>query len=241
MGSLRSRPIRAVTAVRSLYAVLQDPDDTKQVFRLLEAVAGGTPARFRQQFARSRGGARLLAERPDILAAIGDRARLAALPESTLGRAYLTFMARDQLSADFLVGASQAAGVVAHETDADGYIDARLRDSHDLWHVVTGYGGDLLGEAALLAFTYAQTFSPGIGLLVSAGLIRADDPDARRLMIDAFARGARAAWLPAVGWESLLATPLEEVRARLRVGPPATYEPFYARDLPAGGLWAKPS
>jgi ubiquinone biosynthesis protein COQ4 len=28
---------------------------------------------------------------------------------------------------------------------------------HDIWHVLTGYRRDALGEACLVAFSYAQT------------------------------------------------------------------------------------
>jgi ubiquinone biosynthesis protein COQ4 len=228
---------RPVEAVRSLVAVVRDPDDTSQVFRLLEAVSGGPPPSLVRRFAASRGGAELLSDRPEVLDVLRDRARLAALPEGSLGRAYLAFMERDGLTADWLVEASHAA--TPHEgASPTDYVGRRLRDTHDLWHVVTGYGGDLLGEAALLAFTHAQTFAPGIGLLVSVALVRADDPDARRLIVDGWARGARAAWLPAQAWERMLAEPLEEVRARLRVGPPPSYDPVRTSDLPNGALFA---
>ena len=77
-----------------------------------------------------------------------------------------------------------------------------------------------------------------VGLLVSVGFLRADDPEARHLMLDGFARGLSAAWLPVAAWEELLDRPLSEVREQLRVGKPRPYEPFYAKDLPAGGLLA---
>lgn len=33
----------------------------------------------------------------------------------------------------------------------------RIRDLHDVFHVLTGYGRDLRGESAVLAFTIPQT------------------------------------------------------------------------------------
>jgi ubiquinone biosynthesis protein COQ4 len=236
MNAVASNHIRPIEIARSLYGVLQDPDDTSQVFRLFDAVSGRGPNAFTRRFERSRTGAELLVDRPDILARLRDTAGLANLPEGSLGRAYLAFMQRDGLTPDWLVKASEDGLGDRRGTAAHDYIANRMRDTHDLWHVVTGYGGDLLGEASLLAFTFAQTFAAGIGLLVSVGLVRADDPDARRLIVDGFARGARAAWLPAVRWEELLDRPLEEVRAKLRVGAPPSYQPFFARDLGPGAL-----
>lgn len=234
--------VRVTTGARALYEVLKNPDDTSQVFRLLSAVNGGPSPAFLDRFAASRGGQALLARRPELIEVLEDRARLEAMPEGSVGRGYLTFMENGGYEAAFLVRSSEAGREMegAVEGEALAWLDRRMRDSHDLWHVVTGYGADLLGEAALLAFTFAQTWNAGVGVLVSTAILRADDPDARRLIVDGFARGARAAWLPAVAWEELLPLPLEEVRARLRVGAPVAYEPFFAKDLPPGGLWAKP-
>jgi ubiquinone biosynthesis protein COQ4 len=235
MTAIKQGP-RVLEAGRALAGILRDPDDLQQVFRLLTVLNAGDRKRFARAFAESRGGQRLAVERPSILPLLEDRAALRAMPEDSLGRAYLRFMERDDLDAESLVRANKA--VVGERSDSlEDYLETRMRDTHDLWHVVTGYGGDLLGEGALLAFTYAQTFSPGIAVLASVGLVKTD-PDGRRLLIDGFLRGMRAAWLPGVIWEELLDRPLGEVRAKLRVGAPPSYDPFYSRDLPEGGLFA---
>jgi ubiquinone biosynthesis protein COQ4 len=231
------RVVEAATALRN---VLRDPDDTKQFFRFIEALGSRAPAGFTARFAFSRPGARLLAERPNILDRLQDRAWLASLPPTSLGRAYLDFMQRDGLTPEFLVTASEVETDASPIPDEADYIGRRMRDTHDLWHVVTGYGGDLLGEGAVLTFTFAQTMNVGIGVFAGIAALLADEPEARRLLLDAFARGLRAGWLPAVEWEELLSQDLDTVRLKLRVGPPVSYEPFFARDLPPGGLLAKP-
>jgi len=233
----QAQHVRPLEIAKSLYRVMQNPDDTSEVFRMFDAATKG-PSAFTRKFEKSRAGAALLEGRPDILPRLRDKKALAALPEGSLGRAYLDFMSRDGLTPDWLVNASETAAVY-HGDAPHEFVARRMRDTHDLWHVVTGYGGDLLGEASLLAFTYAQTFAPAVGLLVSVAFLRADDPDARHLILDAFTRGLSAAWMPVVAWEDLLARPLSEVRDRLRVGAPRTYEPFYSKDLPPGGLFAK--
>jgi ubiquinone biosynthesis protein COQ4 len=244
MNSMVSNPIkgvkRVIDAATALRSVLRDPDDTKQFFRFIDALGSRAPAGFTARFALSRPGARLLAERPDILARLQDRAWLASLPANSLGRAYLAFMQRDGLTPEFLVEASNVTSDAESIPDEADYIGRRMRDTHDLWHVVTGYGGDLLGEAAVLTFTFAQTTNFGIGVFAGIAALMADEPDARRLLLDAFARGLRAAWLPGVEWEKLLAEDLDAVRLQLRVGAAVSYEPFHARDLPPGGLLAKP-
>jgi ubiquinone biosynthesis protein COQ4 len=230
---------RALDAVSAVRGILRDPSDTAQVFRLIDALSGPTPRHLVGRFSASRTGARLLAERPRVLERLRDHAELAALPAGSLGRAYLDFMTAGGLTPDGLLKASEVLGPEHEREDEAAWIGQRMRDTHDLWHVVTGYRGDLLGEGSLLAFSWAQTRTRGIGVLAAIAIMRADDPDDRRLLLDGLVRGLRAAWLPAVPWEELLAEDLEVVRARLRVGPPPAYVPLWAHELPAGGLFQR--
>jgi ubiquinone biosynthesis protein COQ4 len=226
----RMRPLEAWRALRAL---ARDPDDTAQVFRIVRALPSGD--RVRRRLRRRESGRRLLAERPDLLAALADREALLAMPPGSLGRCYAEFMSEEQISADGLVGASLEAGESRPVDEEQQYVGARLRDMHDLWHVVTGYGRDLLGEAALLAFTFAQTRTLGIGVIVGHALwkARGDFAPARGIIARGFRRGLRAEWLPAQPWEELLPRPLDEVRERLRVGEPPTYTQLRSAGAPA--------
>jgi ubiquinone biosynthesis protein COQ4 len=220
----RLRPWKALRAMRAL---LRDPDDTARVFDVIQALGGRSGERAFERFRASEVGARVLRERRDLLAALSDRERLLALPVGTLGRTYAEFMGREQISAQGLAEASLAAGGTDPELSPERRLfGARLRDMHDLWHVVTGYGRDLLGEATLLAFSYAQTRNRGVGFIVATAWWKARRaPAFRRMLRDGYRRGRRAAWLPAQDWEALLARPLAEVRAELRVDAAPQYEP----------------
>lgn len=228
-------PIRAFTAVRKL---LRDPDDLPQVFTVIEALSGGSDVRLLERVRKTESGARLLASRSNILAILEDRDALARLPVGSLAHTYLAFLDSEKISAAGIVRASED-GSVARATSAAarpdiGWLRDRMRDTHDLWHAVTGYKGDVLGEAALLGFILAQTHSPGVGLIVAAILMKTrGDRDARRLILDGFERGRRAQFLPAIEWESLLARPIGEVRALLGVDDPPTYTPVRSADLRA--------
>ena len=96
---------------------------------------------------------------------------------------------------------------------------------HDLWHVVTGYGTDLIGELALIAFTNVQLPSRAFRMLVTLGRFFNEFklPGTRALVGDAERRAREAVWLPAQDWEALLERPLDEIRETLRVGPPPSY------------------
>lgn len=219
------QPLVALDATR---AALADPDDTKQAFRIADALSFRTPQRMRRRFKKHATGGRLLARRDDLLSVLVDRAKLEAMPEGSLGRAYLRFIDSEGITAAGLVEASKA-GAREHTEDHPEirYVRDRMRDSHDLWHTVTGYRGDLLGEAALLAFTFAQTRHPGVGFLAGVGATLAEIPGARRFIINGFRRGLRADWLPATDWIAMLPRPLDEVRRTLGIEEVPVYEPVY--------------
>jgi ubiquinone biosynthesis protein COQ4 len=218
-------------------ALLADPDDTQQVFVIVESLSGRSGERALRRFRRTATGRRVLGERRVLLRALRDRPALLALPEDSLGRAYMQFLDSEGISAEGLVAASET-GSDQMEADLELFGE-RLRDMHDLWHVVTGYQGDLIGELSILSFTLAQTWNPGIGFIVAIGLVKVGEfkqQRARELVVDAFRRGLRARWLPGVDWEALLALPLPEVRRRLQVGDPPSYEAIRTRDLRMAGV-----
>ncbi len=221
--------------LRAARALLANPDDLPQVFTLLEALSGDTLARIERRLTTTAAGRSLLDAKPDLVLLLEDREALAKLPDGSLGRAYLAFVESEKISAE---GIREAANRGIQEKAAlppgEAYVHARMRDSHDLWHAVTGYQGDVLGEVALLAFTFAQTKNAGILVIVLLGLYKTiGAPAARAVILDGYRRGRRAAWLPEQPWEEMLARPLAEIQARLHVDPLAAYEPVRSADLRA--------
>lgn len=224
-------------AVRAVRALIKDPNDVAEVFRLVNALPGYAIERATRKLRKHPDGARLLAQRRSIVRALCDRERLEAMPEGSLGRAYQQFVDDEQISAQGLLDAEDAAGVTTTRARDEEFVWAYLRDTHDLWHVVTGYRGDLLGEPALQAFNFAQTWNPGIGLLALGVFLNGHKlRGVRPLMLVGFVRGLRAVWMVGVDWEQWLPLPLEEVRRRLRLPPLPPYEPVRLSDFPDGKL-----
>jgi ubiquinone biosynthesis protein Coq4 len=48
----------------------------------------------------------------------------------------------------------------------------RIRQTHDLWHVLTGYRPDVDGEILLQAFTFAQLRAPSALAIALMGAVR---------------------------------------------------------------------
>ena len=229
-------PLRALRAARILAA---NPDDLPQVFTIIESLSGLTLWRTTRRMRSDETGARLLAARPDIVKLLEDRAALAKLPEGSLGRAYLAFVERENISAQGIrEAAAQGMERASSMPPPLDWTYARLRDTHDLWHAATGYSGDLLGETALLAFIFAQMGNPAIGLILAIGISQTFTAPQRgaadrRTILDGFRRGLTAKWLPAQDWESLLALPLGEVRRKLGLEAPAVYRELRVHELKA--------
>jgi ubiquinone biosynthesis protein COQ4 len=225
------RRVQWSKARETLGRLIEDPERTEQVFELIDALAGNSGERLFQRFLRHENGMALLREKPSLLATLSDLAALEALPEGSFGRAYARFMREGELHAQGLVDASEEAerGESKELLDPNReWFFARLRDMHDLWHVLTGYGRDLAGEAANLAFTYAQIRNRGIGAIVLAAMLvgpKTLDLFWPRYLFRAWRRGARAALLAAARYEELLPLPLEEARRQLGVSAPADAHP----------------
>lgn len=221
-ANTRLQPLVALKAIRRL---INDPEDTAQVFTIVRALAGASIERGYRRFVKLPVGRRVIDEQRELLDALRDRQVLAELPTGSLGRAYLNFVESENLSADGLVEASESDQERWLDPDMERY-GKRLRDQHDLWHTVTGYGRDELGELCLLAFTYAQTRNRGIGFIVLVGSLKMREAVGRgvfRAVRRGYRDGRRAGWLPGQDWEALLSRPLDEVRRELRIEEPVPY------------------
>jgi ubiquinone biosynthesis protein COQ4 len=209
-----------------LRALLRNGEDTKQVFIIGDALRGRSGQRAFERFRATDLGREVLAGKRSLLALLGDRARLAARPQGSLGRAYHDFMAKENLTADGLVEASNTARATPISDELRLFRE-RGRDQHDLHHVATGYGRDGLGEVCLLTFNYAQNRNRGLGVIALAGAVKITralpGQPVWRCVAEAYRHGKAAARLIDQDWEMLMSEPLETVRGRLKIQQPDLY------------------
>ena len=230
MSTPASHRLRPVAALRAMRKLLRNREDTQQVFLLIEALRGKTTLRQFARFRQTETGRAVLSENRRLLDRLSDRASLAGLPAGSLGRAYYDFMASENLSAEGLVEMSQIPRPPA--SDEVTLFRERHREMHDLLHVVTGYGRDPLGEASLVAFSYAQTGLKGFAVIAAfaARRIARSRPGqpVRRVVFEGYRHGRSAGWLSGADWEALLAHPVEAIRAQFAVKPPTHYQTILA-------------
>lgn len=234
--AFRIQPIRAVKALGKLIA---DKEDTAQVFEIMRALSGNSaPNGYRKMLSTPRGG-RIAYEREELCERLSDFDWLDSFQPGTVGHAYREFLRPRGFTAEGLAEESRKAE--GGEIDAKhpfAWYGRRMRDVHDVWHVLTGYQTDGLGEACVVAFSYAQTKSLGFALIAVAAAHQyeklGNGHPYRRAVLEAWRHGRKAAWLPSLDYVALFSENLEDARARLGILPAKTYQaiPAEERDRP---------
>lgn len=214
-------------AWKALKQLVETPEDTTQVFIIMRALAGDAFWKEFQRFKATEFGKHVLSEKIDLFDTLTNRDYLSSLPAGSFGRTYYDFCQREGISPEGLVEASDGHYEEFTSEDMLRYA-RRSRESHDLWHILSGYGRDGFGEACVVSFSYAQTKSLGFGAIAAMGAykFKQDFPDAPiwRAVWQAYRIGKKAAWLPGVEWEKLMDLPLEEVREKLGITAPNLYQ-----------------
>jgi ubiquinone biosynthesis protein COQ4 len=227
---LKFRPLQAYKHFKKL---VEDGEDTAQVFYMSECL----PSRRAQQraaaFCESETGRALMESEPYLPDVLDDHETLLAMPEGSVAHAYVAFMRREGLSAAGLVEASTVPGVTRHPDKYQWFLD-RLRDTHDLAHVLTGYGRDGLGEQCVLSFTDAQHhewtdwFIAWMGSFEYSARVKSDAP-VLRSVAQAHRHGKAAAVIFKESIRHLLAEDLEAARRRMGIAAPTVYERAHER------------
>jgi ubiquinone biosynthesis protein COQ4 len=136
------------------------------------------------------------------------------LPVDTLGYQYANYMLSHQLQ-------HLVAPPAATESE---FIDNHMRETHDIWHVVTGSSIDMLGEIQLQAFCVAQLQSSRFWMalmtknLLKASIYNIEAADGYlTALTTGWMMGKAAQPLFGIDWISMWEMPLDRVRASLDI------------------------
>jgi ubiquinone biosynthesis protein COQ4 len=212
-----TRSFHAAKALLSAVRIVRDPNRLNEVFSLSDhMVMAATDERRQKMIAMVRRdpvAASALADKPRVGKI--DLRELKKLPGGTLGHEFAEHMLANGLSPDALP--------VLTGSDELEFLRGHLYETHDIWHVVTGFGTDVAGELGLQAFYLAQ-FPGGLPSALLAGgfvntvLYAFEERDERmRAIVRGWLLGKRAKPFFGVRWAELWQAPLVEVRARLGV------------------------
>ncbi|HEX6689638.1 MAG TPA: Coq4 family protein [Burkholderiales bacterium] len=210
--------------LRSMYAVYKlakDPSQTKYVFMIStaqdniaesERVRGQIKNPYASEDLEGMWQTRFHAGQYDV-------DRLLELPADTLGGAYARHMRANNLRPDYYKDVAPR-----HRMH---FLRLRIHQTHDIWHVLTGFNTDEFGEVGLQGFYFGQ-FTSGQAAIIGAAAIlksvlrgRLSDLEKHvDVFCEGYCNGKRAERLLAVKWEELWGEKLEEVRRRYRIAEP---------------------
>ncbi|MFN7229707.1 MAG: Coq4 family protein [Synechococcaceae cyanobacterium] len=213
-----SELLRTVNNLRLLAAIGRSGGDLSSVGDLVDNLLGShLMAECVRRFRAQPGGAALIDQRyppmqPDIEVML-------KLPEGSLGFHYAQLIRALGYDPEFFR---------PRPTDSDElWLTQRIATTHDIHHVVAGFGTSAIGEVGVLAITAVQIGFPAYVLLTSAAQLgsfrfRGDQFEGlSRAYAHGAAIGLDAACLAAVPWEEGWERPLSEWRQQLGITRPA--------------------
>jgi ubiquinone biosynthesis protein COQ4 len=142
---------------------------------------------------------------------------LLTLPPNTLGYVYANHMISNGLE-------PLKASPVDNDYNDYQFFLAHIRETHDIWHVVTGCDTNIIGEIKLEAFYVAQLYASRFWLaLLAKNLLKAVvyDIETTSKYMDAITQGwtmaQKAKPLFGIRWNTLWSSSLEDVRKNLNI------------------------
>uniref|UniRef100_A0A0C1RKL5 Ubiquinone biosynthesis protein n=1 Tax=Tolypothrix bouteillei VB521301 TaxID=1479485 RepID=A0A0C1RKL5_9CYAN len=209
------RPEQAV-ALKSFIKLAEDPSQTLAVFEMAKSI---------NQTEMYDLGIEYLKSNPDIEALVRERYiaptpdmdALLQLPQDSLGYCYATHMKRLNFDPNFFPH--------VEVTDDSSCLELRIKQTHDIWHILTGFGTDEVGEFGLQGFTLAQTHLPVSVAIATAGVFHTLLKYPARLnevlgvIQRGYAMGVKAKPFLAQKWEEHWEKPLAEWQSELGVKP----------------------
>lgn len=208
---------RVMAAIdRSFSAMVSGDGSLARVEEMTEALLE-TPAYdlLAQQLNRDPACAALIQSR--YIPPAHDLDRLLTYPQESLGYLYAAAMKRAGYDPNL-------QGNMRPESDAE-YVEFRLSQTHDIWHIVTGFGTSEIDEIGLQAVHLSQFPYPLAAVLIASSLMSSVllDPDTLSSLQAAIARGLQmgrsARSLFAQKWEEGFEKPLEQWRQELNIQP----------------------
>lgn len=218
----KRRNIDYLMTLKGVVSLLREAGQTDSVYDIEEGLRNIKATQMSVEYLKSKPEvAQIIEER--FLAPPPEMDALLKLPKDSLGYAYASYLTEAGFDPNFY----RKIQVV----DDVSYVFLRSRQTHDIWHIVTGMNTDVIGELGLKAFELAQTRRPMAVVLIAGGLMKSllNSPENLNILLDRLAvgyrMGAKAKPFLAQKWEEHWEKPLSEWRTELGVEPTPVYVP----------------
>lgn len=201
--------IRLRLAMKALRILADDPGNPYYGPFLNACLDGETYAKMARTWRERPEGCELLDDRPSLQGAELDLEAFARLPEGTLGREFVRYFETNGIE-PFI-----SSFPVANDVD---YLSKRYRETHDIFHVITGYGTDEHSEMELQAFVLGNLGLRQTIMILAFSVprhvpqlgLRGMRPYVRRLRA-AYRRGKQSRELLGVRYETLWDQPVSQL------------------------------
>ncbi|WP_238339264.1 ubiquinone biosynthesis protein COQ4 [Novosphingobium ginsenosidimutans] len=227
-------------AWRNFRELVKDKEDTSKVTPIFEALPWRGVYDAALSFLKTERAQEIRRKEPSLMKLLDDHETLRKMHKGSLAHVYCDFMEREGLSAHGLVDElDKDRPLNFYWEDQVTWYFNRMRDTHDLMHILSGFGRDALGEQCVLAFTYSQQPSPAHLFLGYAGAVEIAKRKTVKVPVfravrEAQKMGKACPRLVEMCISDLLPLPIEEVRAKLNIKPPSYYQQAHAMWRAAG-------
>ena len=206
--------LQSLRMLKGLGQFLQHPDDLQSVYAVAASVQGSPMAAQMMRHMLSEPGIAAMIQEQWRPAAI-DLDALEQLPAGSLGQCYSSQLKAQGITPETLIDPAPI-------TNDQDFIVHRLKETHDIVHVLTGFGVDGVGEIGLQAFNLAQNRSPLAVLLIFGGMLKTlQDDQPLEALLHAISRGfemgLKAGCVVGYKLEDGWQRPLSEWRAELKL------------------------
>ncbi|MEM8782144.1 MAG: Coq4 family protein [Planctomycetota bacterium] len=210
LSSLRLWDVHLIEELRGVVGLLRDPHDIQNIYKIEDGLLETPSTCLAADFVRQQPGCAEIIEERYLRNAAYDMDMMRQLPEGTLGREFAHHL-------DLYDFDPQYYQVNEVKDDAT-YVLARIRETHDIWHVVTGFYPTPIGEIGIKAVELAQVRRPMAAVLCAGAVLRYMLRTPQRfgdllLAISAgYQMGLHAKPLLAQKWEQMWDRPVEDIR-----------------------------
>ena len=209
----RELSVEYLTGLKAFITFAKDASQTDSVFDMAEGFRHTETYKLSMEYLKSvPENQSIISER--YIAPTPDMEALLKLPENSLGYIYASKMKAANFDPEFY-------RKVRIEDDYT-YIALRIRQTHDIWHTLTGFGTDVAGELGLQGFYLSQTRAPLPVGIMAGGILNTllNYPDNLTEVITAIGQGykmgMKAKSFLAQKWEDKWEKPLSEWREELQ-------------------------
>lgn len=204
------------TILKAIVCLFKEPNNLDYIYNLEDGLLNTKATSLAVDWLKSQHEvAQLIQER--YIAPYPDIEALLQYPEESLGYIYASYIKKANFDPRFYRD-------IKVENDTS-YVILRIRQTHDIWHIITGFNTDRLGEIGLKAFELAQTRRNLAVVLVGGSLLTTliKSPellyDLLEKIVIGYKMGSHSKPLLAQKWEEGWNKPLSEWRKQLEIEP----------------------